>query len=204
MRGHLQSLCWQCMQKKCPKRCYKVKGWHGPERVGMGNKLNYWQWPIQVFSVESILALLSCMHASSQKARLIYILQCNANSLLVSTFTFPNQNDADWDFQTATQKLLWEAFFIVLLCHWFIFYFLDLSFHSTLLLQYIPLWQTHSKCTHFRSTPYPVPLVLAGCYGLAQGTSDRDRHSGCIKSMTLKSHSGGPDYHATLLPKGTS
>lgn len=72
----------------------------------MWNQLNHSQCQIQcIFS--GINFGPTFMHArqftkGTQHKRLIYILQCNANSLLVSLFTFSNQNDADWDFQTAS------------------------------------------------------------------------------------------------------
>lgn len=55
-----------------------------------------------------------------QQKRLIYILHCNANSLLVSTFTFSSKNFADLWLSGSSQKLPRQAFFIVLWQHWFI------------------------------------------------------------------------------------
>lgn len=125
------------------ERCWEVEVWVKKETLwvyfpwifSMWNRLNHSQWTIRcTFSGISFGPTFMAAHESTkekQHKRLIYILQCNANPLLVSTLTFPNQNDADWVFHTRSQKLPWQAFFIAPLCHRILLYFsFYLSLHT--------------------------------------------------------------------------
>lgn len=99
---------------------------------------------------------------AAQKADLHFAMQCK---FLVSKYLFVFKSKWCWlGLSDRNPKASMISSFIVLLCHWFIFY-LDYSTHS---LQYIPLCHAYSKCTDFKSTVQRQPEAVPKVHSLTQ------------------------------------
>ena len=145
--------------------------------------------------MESLPALLSRRFTKGTRQKsLIYILQRDAESpyLLVSTFTFSNQNDADWDFQPGRARSSCDKQFS---SYYWVTYFIIFFFTFGL----FPLCR-FSPCDTRLDSVQVVSRKLDSEAGGAQAGFSLF----CSRGLRDKAADQTLDFPATLPPKGTS
>lgn len=209
---------------KCPNGWHKVKGWHTPERV-KGHIISDYNW---IFSrcggqAESLpltnavyfqwnefwpyfhACTLVHKRKAAQKADLHFAMQCK---FLVSKYLYIFKSKWCWlGLSDCKPKASMISIFIVLLCHWFIFYFLFFTFRPfhSLCAEYPSVTHTCRKCTHFTKELHSQPGALhldQQRFKILLKGSQTESLLQTFKFMTLRSHKGCDTYYTTH-QKGT-